>query len=250
MKGWLLGTGGGTSIPQRSTACALLRQDKRALLIDAGTGVARLRENKQLLDGVQQLDVILTHFHLDHVIGLPYLPSLELPKPPMIYGTGALLYGRATREILMPLLSRPLLSTDITTITSGFHELDGQELQLGPFFIQSRPQTMHSDPTLALRVNDQLTYCTDTSYDPQNATFADGCKVLAHEAWWTTGTTHDIKNHTSAAQAASIARDAGVTRLVLIHINPTADENALLDDARFVFPNTQVGTDLMPLVQS
>jgi ribonuclease BN (tRNA processing enzyme) len=249
MEGWLLGTGGGTSIPRRSTACAFLREHDYGLLIDAGTGVARLRENRQFLEGVERLDVILTHFHLDHVIGLPYLSALDLPKPPMIYGTGELLYGRTTREILMPLLSRPLLSTDLRTITSGFRDLRGDELQLGPFSVKVRPQTLHSDPTLALRVNDRVAYCTDTSYDPQNSRFAEGCDVLAHEAWWTTGTTHDIENHTSAAQAATIARDAGVERLILIHVNPTANEAELLKDARSVFPDTEIGTDLMPLVE-
>ncbi|MGD2114802.1 MAG: MBL fold metallo-hydrolase, partial [Acidobacteriota bacterium] len=71
-----LGTNGYIPTHGRQTMCFLVRFEDRALLLDAGTGVARLLEPRvrELLEGVEQLDVILSHFHLDHVIGLSYLP--------------------------------------------------------------------------------------------------------------------------------------------------------------------------------
>jgi ribonuclease BN (tRNA processing enzyme) len=247
MKAWLLGSGGGTSTGRRLTCSALVREGSRGLLIDAGTGVARLLQAPALHQGIEQLDVVLTHFHLDHIVGLPYLPALGLPSPPIVYGPGAALYGKSTKEILAAILTRPLLATDPKTIASDFREISEKELHLGPFMVRGRPQRLHSDPTLALRVNDFLTYCTDTSYDVGNGAFAHGCEILIHEAWYTTGTTHDIANHSSGAQAATVARDAGVDRLVLIHINPAVDEAELERDAKSIFAHIAVGTDLMPL---
>jgi len=54
----------------------------------------------------------------------------------------------------------------------------------------------------------------------------------------------DSEYHSSKAAAA-----AGVGRLVLVHINPLVDDDRLvrLDVARKIFPNTQIGTDLLEL---
>jgi glyoxylase-like metal-dependent hydrolase (beta-lactamase superfamily II) len=45
-------------------------------MIDAGTGIATLVERPDLLDGLDRLDILLTHFRLDHVAGLAVLPRL------------------------------------------------------------------------------------------------------------------------------------------------------------------------------
>lgn len=62
----------------RETACVLVSDGDRALLLDAGTGARRLVTEASLLDGVDHLEVALTHFHLDHVCGLGYLEALEV----------------------------------------------------------------------------------------------------------------------------------------------------------------------------
>ena len=71
----ILGGGGWFPAHGRQTACALLRDGDSAIMIDAGTGVGRLVERPELLDGIERLDILLTHFHLDHVAGLAYLPG-------------------------------------------------------------------------------------------------------------------------------------------------------------------------------
>jgi ribonuclease BN (tRNA processing enzyme) len=45
---------------------------------DAGTSARRLVTEASLLDGVDHLEVALTHFHLDHVCGLGCLEALEV----------------------------------------------------------------------------------------------------------------------------------------------------------------------------
>ena len=72
----LLGSGGFAPSAVRETACALVRDGPRALLLDAGSGVRRLVTDPWYLEGVTHVDVVLTHFHLDHVCGLPYLCAL------------------------------------------------------------------------------------------------------------------------------------------------------------------------------
>jgi glyoxylase-like metal-dependent hydrolase (beta-lactamase superfamily II) len=82
-----------------------VRNERGALLIDAGTGASRLLAEPELLDGVDRLHVVLTHFHLDHVAGLFYLAALEVPFE--VWGAGEALEGTSTAELVRRLLESP-----------------------------------------------------------------------------------------------------------------------------------------------
>lgn len=224
----------------------MIREGPHILLVDAGTGIRHLVEHPDLLAGAQTLDIVLTHFHLDHVIGLSYLPALAQARPPRIFGAGERLNGTPTRAILERLLEPPLFSAPFDSITSGVEELRDADVEIGPFAIETRIQKLHSEPTLALRVG-SLTYCTDTAADPANAEFASGSSVLLHEAWHPQAASDD-GNHSAAGDVGRIARAAGVEHLVLIHISPLLEsEDELLASAAAEFANTVVGTDLLTI---
>ena len=104
------------------------------------------------------------------------------------------------------------------------------------------------EPTVALRVGDALSYCTDTAPDPGNVILARGSQVLLHEAWYAEETSAD-EFHSAAGDAGMIARQAGVERLLLIHIHPLQDsEETLAEYARREFPNAKVAVDLDTIV--
>ena len=75
----ILGAGGWIPTGTHATCSALLREGDAAVLIDAGSGIERLVADPSLLDGVERLELVLTHFHLDHVVGLAYLPGCAAP---------------------------------------------------------------------------------------------------------------------------------------------------------------------------
>jgi ribonuclease BN (tRNA processing enzyme) len=242
----LLGSGGWIPTSRRETCSALVRSGADALLIDAGTGVQRLIEEPDLLGGAERVDVLLTHFHLDHVVGLSYLPSLPVSEPPVVWGSGELLWGTTTSAILDRLLTQPLFAASAAELTREVRELKA-DLELGSFRITTRVQERHSGPTLAFRFGDSFAYCTDTSADPETARFASGARMLLHEAWYAAPTADEM-GHTASGEAGRIARDAGVDRLVLIHVHPllSSDED-LARDARAVFSETVVGQDPLRL---
>ncbi len=224
----------------------MIREGPQVLVIDAGTGIRHLVEHSALLDGADTFDIVLTHFHLDHVIGLSYLPALALARPPRIFGAGEILNGIPTRVILERLLGAPLFSAPLEAITSDVHELTHAQAEIGSFTVESRVQELHSEPTLALRVR-SLTYCTDTAPDPGNVDFASGSTVLLHEAWYPQGSTGDV-NHSGSGDAGRIAQAAAVQQLVLIHVSPLlGSDDELLPGAVAEFTNTVVGTDLLTI---
>jgi ribonuclease BN (tRNA processing enzyme) len=237
----LLGSGGFVPTDRRETACALLRNGSEALCIDAGTGARRLLSDPTLLDGVERLHVVLTHFHLDHTLGLFFLPALEPPVE--IWAAGEALEQTATRELVGRLLGPPFAPSSFVDGIAAFHELGVGDARVGPFDVRTRIQPRHSNPTLALRFSDDLVWCTDTGYDDENVAFAHGARLLCHEAFYPAERTDD-PGHTASGEAARIAAAAGVDRLLLMHVNPELDdEEQLLDYARRAFGATEVARD-------
>ncbi len=110
MRGVLLGSGGWIPTSKRETCCALVRRGTDVLVLDAGTGLQRLVERPDLLEGAENVHIVLTHFHLDHVVGLSYLPALAVARPPVVWGPGALLADATTRSLLERLLDPPLFA--------------------------------------------------------------------------------------------------------------------------------------------
>lgn len=235
-----LGSGGWMPDDERETSAHLVTCGESAVLLDAGTGTRRLVTSPGVLGGVRRLDVVLSHFHLDHVVGLGYLDALQGVEV-RIWGPGRQLYGTPTRELLDRLLAPPLLRADPTA------ELE--VLELGPGAVELwvstahiRRQDRHTAPSLAVRLDDHLVYCTDTEHDPENAYFAAGASVLLHEAWGARGPVG--VGHSSATEAAQVAAAAQVERLVLVHLPPGRQQRPLLDAAREVLPRSELAQDL------
>jgi ribonuclease BN (tRNA processing enzyme) len=229
----VLGGGGWLPAQGRHTATALLRDGDSAIMLDAGTGVARFMERRELLDGVRRLDILLSHFHLDHIAGLAYLPGLGLCEQTIIWGPGRLLYDIPTHGLLDRVSHEPFHPVPLEQQDIEVRDIPSGELDLGWTRVHHRRQDRHSAPTLGFRFADELTWITDTAYDPDSAELAAGCRLLAHEAWFTAQAPRNPEIHTSAEQAGELAARAGVQRLMLIHLPPfQANLKDLLGEAQ------------------
>jgi ribonuclease BN (tRNA processing enzyme) len=242
----ILGGGGWFPAHGRQTASALLRVDDRAIMIDAGTGVGTLVERPELLDGLEGLDILLTHFHLDHVAGLAALPAVGLCPRTTVWGPGKLLYGSPTGEVLDRLTHEPVHPVPFEQQDIEVRDIPAEEVELAGMRVAIRRQDRHSAPTLAFRFDDQLAWITDTAYDPASASFARGCELLAHEAWFTTAEPRNADIHSSAAEAARVAYGAEADRLLLIHLPPFHRSiEQLVVEARAGCPHAEPAVDGM-----
>ena len=236
----ILGSGGGIPSRARETACLFVREGDRALLLDAGSGLGRLRDDPGLLQGINRIDVVLSHFHFDHICGLPVLQWL--PVEAAIWAPGRWLYDRQSAEIL-ELLRRPPISPEDVTSGSVFELREGVQ-EIGGFSVRASPQPRHWAPSAGLRVGDDLAYITDTPFEGSSIELAHGVRTLFHEAWSSSAAPSSQEGDSTAADAARVAAEAGVERLILVHLNPDlADHAALLDDARRGFANVGLGED-------
>src|SRR5438105_10868481 len=139
----ILGGGGWFPAQGRQTACALLRDGDSAILIDAGTGVGRLVEQPELLDGIEQLDILLTHFHLDHIAGLAYTPALGICAQTTVWGPGKLLYGSSTKALLDHFSHEPFHPVPLEAQDIEVRDLPPDEVELSGVRVALRRQTRH-----------------------------------------------------------------------------------------------------------
>lgn len=239
--------------PRRLTSCLYVREGEQVLLFDAGMGVGRLFAEPALLDGVSRVDVVLTHWHLDHVAGLGFLTLHDAGVKPTVWAPGAAVIGRPAPELLGDVLGPPFFSRSAEAARArfaGVHDLEEGEAEIGGYTLRLRIQRRHSTPTLAIRYGDVFALCTDTGYDEGNVEFARGVGVLLHEAVYAADRCPD-EWHSAAGDAGRIAAAAEVGRLVLIHVDPgLADDDKLARYARAHFAASEVGRDGPLLVEA
>ena len=110
--------------------------------------------------------------------------------------------------------------------------------------IPNKELTTEPDPEIS------YAYCSDTKYSKRVIKAVEGVDWLYHES---TYGDENLKNavkryHSTARQAAMVAREAGVKRLILGHYsNRYDDENILLRQAQEEFPATILGNEGMKI---
>jgi ribonuclease Z len=127
-----LGTGGAVPSARRSTASVLVARGGERLLFDCGEGTQRQMQRSL---GLVQVDgIYLTHFHADHILGLPGLLKTydltERERPLTIYGPRGL---ADLFKTLHRIVGRLGFKLDLVEIEPGDSiALDGAELQAFP----------------------------------------------------------------------------------------------------------------------
>ncbi len=232
-----LGRMGWIPTGNRHTCCYCLEYQGRLIILDAGTGIARFDEPelRKIIDKYDSALLLLSHYHLDHITGLIYLPFFFKGKAFHIAGPGQSVYGRSAREILSDLVSPPFFSNPImefpmdmtiSDLEPGINRIDGLNIHT---VVQE-----HSDPSIGIKVGSEVCYITDTACSGQSVVFARNCKLLLHESWFDTRdytafmeraaddptATNPLKYHSHVTGVAEIACDANVEQLMLIHLNP------------------------------
>jgi ribonuclease Z len=237
----LLGTGAALSDAQRTTTMLAFEAERSVLVVDCGGDVVqRLLAAGLEPDWIRAL--ILTHEHPDHTSGFPlFMEKIWLAqrrRPIPVYGP-----ERALAQ------ARRIFEAYDTSGWEGMPEIEWRAVALeegAPVLederwrVRASPGT-HSVPVIGIRVEEvrgggSVAYSSDTERSDAIARLAEGADLLVHEA------TGDFGGHTSAEDAAHVARQAGVGRLVLVHLPPDMTDDDLTQ-ARGSFTPVELGRD-------
>lgn len=274
-----LGTSGSTPTVERGMPGLAIKYESELMLWDCGEGTQRQLMKYKV--GYGSIDsVFISHPHLDHYLGLHGLletlrlssPSprpirLFLPRGMDIEGykfartekikAGEIYRGRG--------FSVHAFSVDHCRGSHGFvfeedervkfHEEKAHSLGLrGTLFREIQQKGKVKTEKGEIRLEDitwkrkgrKIAYSGDTAPCDRTIEAAKGADLLIHEATFDSSKSEEAKErqHSTAEDAARVAKSAGVARLVLTHISPRySDTSLLLEQARAIFPNTEIAVD-------
>ncbi len=242
MKLHLLGTTGYHPNNRRHTACMMLPE--LGVLLDAGSGMFRARDHLC----TPTLDIFLTHTHLDHVFGLTFIFDVIAGKK----------MQRMTVHALPDKLAAVddhLFSPDLFPVKPPFEwRRLADEVILSDGSRLTHFPLDHPGGSIGFRIDwpdRSLAYVTDTTAK-RDAPYIEqirGVDVLFHECYFRDGMEEqaELTGHSCTTPVAQVAKAAAAGRLILMHVDPTSEEDDPIgiDRARAIFPETEIAEDGM-----
>ena len=245
MKITFLGTNGWYDTPTGNTICILVETERYDIILDAGNG---LYKADRYICNKKPVYLFLSHFHLDHIIGLHILGKFN-------FNQGLYICGQAgTKEILNKIIALPFsMPLDRLGYKIEIYDLPEKKQKI-PFTFEFLP-LLHSSLTLGYRFeldNKIISYCPDTGYCENAVTLAKNADLLITECAFKPGQTSEDWPHLNPETAARIAKEAAAKKLVLVHfdasIYQSLEERKQAEKvARNIFGNTVAATDDMQI---
>lgn len=220
------------SFGRQTMSFLLILEDGGAILLDAGTGFSRLAEPaiRARLADLDRLDVVLSHYHLDHVCGLTYA-STAWGRPLRVHAPGPPLVDVEPIEVLERLIGPPLFPLRLAEFPIPIEVTPYQrDFELSGMRFRTRRQN-HPGGSVGLRIGDTIAYVTDTVADRETISLARGVDLLLHEVWASDSEAEAqpylVKGHAAIGAVADIAERAGVGRLMPVHHHPKRSQSEL-----------------------
>lgn len=229
----VLGSSASYAGPGQACAGVLVECEDASVLLDCGNGA--LVNLARVADPLALDAVFVSHPHPDHFLDLYALqallryapagpaPALPLHLPAGLFGRmGALLSERGRAELAEAFRVRELAP--------------GVRVEVGDLMV-TPTRVEHVEESFALVVEGprgRVCYTGDTASGPAVLEAARGCDLLLAEATLPERYAGRAP-HMTAREAGELARAADVGRLVLTHIWPTTDREAILDEAAEAF---------------
>ena len=232
-----------------NTTCFQLEVEDRQILFDCGTGLRSVQHS--LATDPSEFVVFLTHYHWDHLQGIPVFAPLYLP------GNTFTFYGPApsqgsVEDVIDAVIRPPWFPVSFRDAAADVSCLPvPAEVSIGDVRIRSFPLS-HPDPVVGYRIdgpNRSIVLATDHesgthAVDAGLIDLARGADVLIHDGQYTPSDYVDFRigwGHSTWEHATKAAVESGVDELFLTSHDPDhsdADLDTIEEEARAVFANT------------
>ncbi|MCA1842234.1 MAG: MBL fold metallo-hydrolase [Actinobacteria bacterium] len=232
----------GTTRYGGNTSCVEIRtRDGSVVILDAGSGIQRLSD---FGPGVDRVDVLLSHLHMDHILGLGFFGALFQPDLEVnIWGPPSATFDLRAR--LSRYLSPPLFPVRLADLPCRLilHDVPRGTFDL-PGMSVTADLVCHPGPTLGYRLAADgavLSYIPDHEPALGDAAFLDspawtsgfplmaGVDLLIHDAQYTDDEypSHVGWGHSTLSQAMLLAEAAGATTFAPFHYDPGHNDSQL-----------------------
>jgi phosphoribosyl 1,2-cyclic phosphodiesterase len=199
-----------------------------------------------------QASLYLTHFHWDHIQGIPFFQPLYQRGNTFMFHS-VLRTGSGLKDAIEGQMANPYFPVNMGVMAAQrrFSNLDGKPVSLKGANLRSAPLN-HPQGCVAYRIDAEggaIVLATDNEpgspvHDQALRDLAQNANVLVYDAQYTPEQLAGEKKgwgHSSWLEGVRIAQECNIKRLILFHHDPDSDD-AYVDElvlrARQEFPNT------------
>ena len=239
-----------------NTTCVEIRSGSDILIIDGGTGVRQLGLSLIQEFTSCKLHFLTTHFHWDHIQGLPFFAPLFSPSNEVTFHSRHA--PTQIEEILEGQMTQPYFPVDFHFLAAKRHfaGLTSEPHRHGSLSVQAFPMN-HPQGASGYRIERDgavIVHASDLEHgDPRFDRIlrdhAQDADILIMDAQYTPDEYATKKGwgHSTWLEATRVARDSNVKQLVLFHHDPSRSDHAMdqiVSDARCEFENTVAAREL------
>jgi len=241
-----------------NTTCLELRlPNDEQVVIDGGTGARQLGLSllKRFTREANDIHFLMTHFHWDHIQGIPFFAPLYSPRNRVVFHSSR--PAAEVMDILEGQMTFPYFPVkfDLLAAKREFVELTKEPLRYGELTVHSFPLN-HPQGATGFRLEAGgavvVHACDhehgDARLDRILRENAEGADVLVYDAQFTPEeyVSKAGWGHSTWREGANIARDAKVKQLILSHHDPSHGDEMLskmLEEARMEFDNVALAQE-------
>jgi phosphoribosyl 1,2-cyclic phosphodiesterase len=252
LKFW--GTRGSTSVsgPEYSyfggnTSCAEIEYEDTHLIIDAGTGIRSLGHT---LQNRKKIDLFISHFHWDHIIGFPFFEPAYKKDVQLTIWTPEQ-DGKTARELFREMLEKQFFPVQLNMLKAKieFRMIEEKKpLQIGSLIIDFH-RTLHPNITFSFKIKTPrqiIGYVTDNEVNlPKQQSFIEfyrGVDVFVHEAQYAPQEYQKKEGwgHSNLEKVMELVKEVRPGKWLVVHHDPQHSDADLREMEKFARSNHPV----------
>lgn len=209
----------------------------RRIVFDAGTGIRGLGQTYMAND-VQEIHLLLTHTHWDHINGFPFFTPAYVPGYKVHIMAGHLAREGGVQQVLASQMDNPMFPVPLEAMQAEMRFEDfkaGDNLNLWDDVTIRTAALNHPNGATGYRVDydgKSACYITDTEHvegqmDQNILALIEGADLVIYDCTYTEAEmpAHIGWGHSTWNEGVKLCKEAGVKRMAIFHHDPDHDDD-------------------------